>query len=109
MNKTVVLKYFLKRKKCIVKYWRVFNEIRKSLNYYKTQYQKVAYQRIILTGGMAVMSNIGQTLKQQFGITIVMANPLKGIAVDENDVNIENLDRYKSSLATAIGLAKRER
>ncbi|MDD3641207.1 MAG: type IV pilus assembly protein PilM [Candidatus Caldatribacteriota bacterium] len=87
----------------------IFNEIRKSLNYYKTQYQKVAYQRIILTGGMAAMSNIGQALKQQFGITIVMANPLKGIDINQGDVNIDNLERYKRSLATAIGLAKRER
>jgi len=87
----------------------IFNEIRKSLNYYKTQYQKVTYQRIILSGGMAAMSNIGQVLKQQFGITVVMANPLKGIAVSQNDVNLENLDKYKRSLSTAIGLAKRER
>jgi type IV pilus assembly protein PilM len=87
----------------------IFNEIRKSLNYYKTQYQKVTYQRMILSGGMAAMSNIGQVLKQQFGITVVMANPLKGITVNQNDVNLENLDKYKRSLSTAIGLAKRER
>jgi len=87
----------------------IFNEIRKSLNYYKTQYQKVSYQRIILTGGMAAMHNIGQMFKQQFGITVVMANPLKGIAVNESDVNMENLDKYKRCLSTAIGLAKRER
>ncbi len=87
----------------------IFNEIRKSLNYYKTQYQKVTYQRIILSGGMAAMSNIGQVLKQQFGITVVMANPLKGITVNQNDVNLENLDKYKRCLSTAIGLAKRER
>lgn len=87
----------------------IFNEIRKSLNYYKTQYQKVNYQRIILTGGMASMHNIGHVLKQQFGITVVMANPLKGITMNERDVNIEHLDKYKSALSTAIGLAKRER
>jgi len=87
----------------------IFNEIRKSLNYYKTQYQKVTYQRIILSGGMAGMPNIGQALKQQFGITVVMANPLKGIMVSESDVNMEHLDKYKRVLSTAIGLAKRER
>ena len=87
----------------------IFNEIRKSLNYYKTQYQKVTYQRIILSGGMAEMPNIGQILKQQFGITVVMANPLKGIVVNESDVNVEHVDKYKRSLSTAIGLAKRER
>jgi type IV pilus assembly protein PilM len=87
----------------------IFNEIRKSLNYYKTQYQKVSYQRIILTGGMAAMPNIGQLFKKQFGITVIMANPLKGIAVNESDVNMDNLDKYKRCLSTAIGLAKRER
>jgi type IV pilus assembly protein PilM len=87
----------------------IFNEIRKSLNYYKTQYQKVSYQRIILTGGMADMINIGQMFKQQFRITVVMANPLKGIAINDGNLNMDNLDRYKRSLSTAIGLAKRER
>ncbi len=87
----------------------IFNEIRKSLNYYKTQYQKVTYKRIILSGGMAAMPNIGHVLKQQFGITIVMANPLKDLTVDEGNVNMEHLDKYKRCLSTAIGLAKRER
>ena len=87
----------------------IFNEIRKSLNYYKTQYQKVTYRRIILSGGMAAMPNIGQALKEQFGITIVMANPLKGIAINQADVNMEHLEKYKRALSTAIGLAKRER
>jgi len=87
----------------------IFNEIRKSLNYYKTQYQKVTYRSIILTGGMAAMPNVGQLLKQQFGITVIMANPLKGIVVNEGNVNMENLDKYKRCLSTAIGLAKRER
>jgi len=87
----------------------IFNEIRKSLNYYKTQYQKVTYRRIILSGGMAAMPNIGQALKKQFGIMVVMANPLKGITINESDVNIEHLDKYKRALSTAIGLAKRER
>ncbi len=87
----------------------IINEIRKSLNYYKTQYQKVSYQRIILTGGMALMPNIGQVLKKQFGITVIMANPLKGMSLNNNDVENEKLERYRNCLATAIGLAKRER
>lgn len=87
----------------------IFNEIRKSLNYFKTQYQKVNYQSIILCGGMAQLPNMGQILKKQFGITVIIANPLKGISIDDRDVNIEQLDKYKSVLATAIGLAKRER
>jgi len=87
----------------------IFNEVRKSLNYYKTQYQKVTYNNIILCGGMASMQNIGQALKQQFGITVIMANPLKGIAVNDNIRNIERLEKYKRSLSTVIGLAKRER
>lgn len=87
----------------------IFNEIRKSLNYYKTQYQKVAYQRMILTGGMSAMSNIGHSLKQQFGITVVMANPLKNISVNDREINLEHLEKYKGALSTAMGLAKRER
>ncbi len=89
--------------------YEIFNEVRKSLNYFKTQYQKVNYKRIILCGGMAQLPNLGQVLKKQFGITVVIANPLKGITVNEHEVDINHLDKYKSALATAIGLAKRER
>jgi type IV pilus assembly protein PilM len=89
--------------------YEIFNEVRKSLNYFKTQYQKVNYKRIILCGGMAQLPNLGQALKKQFGITVVIANPLKGITVNEHEVDINHLDKYKSALATAIGLAKRER
>ncbi len=87
----------------------IFNEIRKSLNYFKTQYQKVNYQSIILCGGMTQLPNLGQMLKKQFGITVVIANPLKGISINEHNIDIDHLDEYKSALATAIGLAKRER
>ena len=87
----------------------IFNEIRKSLNYFKTQYQKVNYQSIILCGGMTQLPNLGQMLKKQFGITVVIANPLKGISINERNIVIDHLDKYKSALATAIGLAKRER
>ncbi|MGE4412775.1 MAG: type IV pilus assembly protein PilM [Candidatus Caldatribacteriota bacterium] len=89
--------------------YEIFNEVRKSLNYFKTQYQKVNYKRIILCGGMVQLPNLGQALKKQFGITVVIANPLKGITVNEHEVDINHLDKYKSALATAIGLAKRER
>ena len=87
----------------------IFNEIRKSLNYFKTQYQKVNYQRIILCGGMTRLSNLGQMLKKQFGITVVIANPLKDVVVNESISNVEALEEQKSALATAVGLAKRER
>lgn len=87
----------------------IFNEIRKSLNYFKTQYRKVNYQRIILCGGMARLPNLGQALKKQFGITVVIANPFKDVTVNESISNIEALDEQKSALATAVGLAKRER
>ncbi len=58
---------------------------------------------------MTHMPNLGQMLKRQFGITVVLANPLKGITINEQAINLDNLDKYKSALATAIGLAKRER
>lgn len=87
----------------------IFNDIRKSLNYYKTQYQKVNYNRIILTGGSSSLPNIAHLLKSQFGITIIIANPLQGLTINENGLDINILDKYKRTLATAIGLAKRVR
>jgi len=84
-------------------------EVRKSLSYYKTQNQKVKYNKIILTGGSAKIKNVDKFLSEQFGLPLIIGNPLEEIKIDERVFNIERIKNFKESLATVIGLAKRER
>ncbi len=88
---------------------QITKEVRQSLSYYKTQSQKVKYNKIILTGGSANTKNIDKFLSEQFEIPIIIGNPLEGIKIDERVIDVERIKKLKESLVTVIGLAKRER
>ena len=88
---------------------QIAKEVRQSLSYYKTQSQKVKYNKIILTGGSANTKNIDKFLSEQFEIPIIIGDPLEGIKIDERAIDVERIKKLKESLVTVIGLAKRER
>jgi len=88
---------------------QIAKEVRKSLSYYKTQSQKVKYNKIILTGGSAKIKNVDKFLSEQFELPLIIGDPLEEIKIDEKVFNIEKIKNFKESLATVIGLAKRER
>jgi type IV pilus assembly protein PilM len=84
-------------------------EVRKSLSYYKTQSQKVKYNKLILSGGCAKIKNIDKFLSEQLEIPLIIGDPLEEIKIDERVFDLEKIKIFKESLATVIGLAKRER
>jgi len=88
---------------------QITKEVRKSLSYYKTQSQKVKYNKIILSGGCANIENIKDLLSEQFEIPIIIGNPLEDTKIDERAFDIEKIKKLKNSLATVFGLAMRER
>ena len=91
---------------------QIAKEVRKSLSYYKTQNQKVKYNKIILCGGSANINGITEFLSEELDLPAELGDPLRGIIMDErvfSREDIENFKKDKASLATVIGLAKRER
>jgi len=88
---------------------QVTKEVRKSLSYYKTQSQKVKYNKMILSGGCANIGNIKDLLSEQFEIPVVIGNPFEDLKIDERVFNIKRMKKLKDTLATVIGLAMRER
>jgi len=84
-------------------------EVRKSLSYYKTQSQKVNYNKMILSGGCANVGNIKDLLSEQFEIPVIIGNPFEDLKIDERTFDIKRMNKLKDTLATVIGLAKRER
>jgi len=88
---------------------QITKEVRKSLSYYKTQSQKVKYNKIILSGGCANINNIEGLLSEQFEIPVIIGNPLEEIKINERVFDIERIKKLKNSLATVFGLAMRER
>ncbi len=88
---------------------QVTKEVRKSLSYYKTQSQKVNYNKMILSGGCANIDNIKDLLSEQFEIPVIIGNPFEGIKIDERTLDVERIKKLKDILATVFGLAMRER
>jgi type IV pilus assembly protein PilM len=88
---------------------QINKEVRKSLSYYKTQSQKVKYNKMILSGGCANINNIKDLLSEQFEIPVIIGNPFKEIKIDERAFDVERIKKIKNSLATVFGLAMRER
>jgi len=88
---------------------QITKEIRKSLSYYKTQSQKVKYNKMILSGGCANINNIEDLLSEQFEIPVIIGNPFKDLKIDERVFDIERIKKLKDILATVIGLSMRER
>ena len=88
---------------------QITKEVRKSLSYYKTQSQKFKYNKMILSGGCANISNIKDLLSEQFEIPVIIGNPLEDLKIDERVFDIKRMKKLKDILATVIGLAMRER
>jgi len=88
---------------------QVTKEVRKSLSYYKTQSQKVKYNKMIISGGCTNIDNIKELLSEQFEIPIIIGNPLEEIKINERAFDIERIKKLKNSFATVFGLAMRER
>jgi len=88
---------------------QVTKEVRKSLSYYKTQSQKVNYNKMILSGGCANIENIKDLLSEQFEIPVIIGNPFEYLKIDERVFDIKRMNKLKDTLGTVIGLAMRER
>jgi len=88
---------------------QVTKEVRKSMSYYKTQSQKVSYNKMMLSGGCANIDNIKDLLSEQFEIPVIIGNPFEGIKIDERTFDVERIKKLKDILGTVIGLAMRER
>ncbi len=88
---------------------QITKEVRKSLSYYKTQSQKVKYNKMILSGGCANISSIEDLLSEQFEIPVIIGNPFEDLKIDKRVFDIKRMKKLKDTLSTVIGLAMRER
>src|SRR5665648_495521 len=88
---------------------QITKEVRKSLSYYKTQSQKVKYNKMILSGGCANIDNIKDLLSEQFELPVIIGNPLESIKIDEKIFDIKRIKKLENTLATVMGLVMRER
>ncbi len=82
----------------------LFAEIRRSLNYYRSQPGGADITKVILSGGSARLKNLERFLSQRLGVPVEIADPLSQIKYDPA---IFKLKEILPSFSVAVGLALR--
>ncbi|MBA7660091.1 Cell division protein FtsA [subsurface metagenome] len=82
----------------------LFAEIRRSLNYYRSQPGGADITKVILSGGSARLKNLERFLSQRLGVPVEVADPLSQIKYDPA---IFKLKEILPSFSVAVGLALR--
>ena len=87
---------------------RMVTEIRRSFDYYEHQLYESPVNRLILCGGSAHLSIIGDTLMEELGVEQVeLADPTNSALVLGDDAAMGELMHYPAQFMVAIGLAAR--
>ncbi len=83
------------------------NEIRRSLEYYNTRYNK-DIDKLVLCGGGANLGKIADFLAGELGVETEVVKPMAGFAVEIPDLTEQYINEISPSLTAALGLAVRD-
>ncbi len=85
---------------------RLYAEISRSVNFYRSQQGGNAPIRIFLTGGSAVMPHLDTFFREKMGIEVFYLNPFENIKIGSR-INSERVGMDAFVLAESVGLALR--
>ena len=68
-----------------------------------------AIQRVVLSGGCSLLSDLSSYLSTALELPVEIANPFRGIIADPKKFDPEYLSSIAPQMAVAVGLALRER
>jgi len=85
---------------------RLAHEIRRSVNYFVTQFHEVKVERALLFGGGANLKGLPEFLADETGLKVDVGDPFVSIAVD-NGVLDDRISKDRAAFAVALGLALR--
>ena len=83
------------------------NEIRRSLEYYSSRYNKTP-ERIFLCGGTAKIPHLDEFLSQELGAKVEVGDPVANLNVKVASASNRYLHEISPMLAVSIGLAIRD-
>ena len=82
-------------------------EIRRSIDFYRRQHRNEEIDRIILSGGSAVMPGLTEFVQGETGVTTQLANPFAHFSLSD-DAPREYLTDIGPAMVVAVGLAVRD-
>ncbi|MDQ6957292.1 MAG: type IV pilus assembly protein PilM [Mariprofundaceae bacterium] len=83
------------------------SELVRSLDFYAANHAEYPVQKLYLTGGAALIPEIGIELEQRLGIETEVVNPFDKIKINNKKFDQEYLDRVGPKMMVPIGLALR--
>jgi type IV pilus assembly protein PilM len=86
---------------------KLHTEIVRSLNFYRTQFKDIEFDRMILCGGGSRLDDLRAYLSAKLQLTVDFINPLLGIELDKK-VEAKEIQDVAYLFGDAIGLALRQ-
>jgi type IV pilus assembly protein PilM len=87
---------------------RMVAEIRRSFDFYEHQLYERPVDRIILSGGVARLPLVGQTLVEELGVeSVELADPMESGLLVGNPAATANMAEHPAQFMVAVGLAAR--
>lgn len=83
-------------------------EIRRSIDFYRRQHRNEEVDRLLLSGGSAVMKGLADFMAAETGITTVVADPFEHIQCEDRAISRQYLHEIGPAMVVAVGLALRD-
>jgi len=84
---------------------RLAAEIKRSLDYYRTQYHEERMDRVLLTGGGANLKDLAPYLSSQLRLPVERFNPLKDVLFDKKRIDERSVNQTGPAFTLAFGIA----
>jgi type IV pilus assembly protein PilM len=83
-------------------------EVRRSLDFYRRNHRNEDIDRVVLSGGTALIPGLAEFIGAEIGLATEVANPFEHVIVDGAEVSPEYLHDIAPTLIVATGLAMRD-
>jgi Tfp pilus assembly PilM family ATPase len=86
---------------------KLVGEVRRSFDYYEQQLYEQPVDRLIISGGIAEFPLIAQTLTDDLGISVEVANPMDSALLIRSGSDAGLMSEQPAQFMVAVGLAAR--
>lgn len=82
-------------------------ELQKTIDFFVATSSVDRLDRVMLSGGGALVANLGAVLQERFQVNVELLNPFRNIRYNESDFDPDWINRNAPAMAVAVGLAIR--
>lgn len=83
-------------------------EVRRSLDFYRRNHRNEDIDRVVLSGGTALIPGLAEFIGGEIGVATEVANPFEHVVVDDSEATPDYLHDIAPILVVATGLAMRD-